>query len=564
MRQQPRTKEDGIVIVQSVPLLTSLDSDAPGWGQQVQGPIDQAVKYPDDEQQRTKGPICWKCRGSKQNKRKITRQSLTARKQPEPSSSTTTIKEEITGSMNKSRSLHHDDEDEKKVDPTIVVCTVCSGTGRIPMRSITQQQQQELPVGRITRACRPPDYQIQGPMPVALQQKPPTIWTKLVWTADQLGIHQSIPPQKQQQQHLLDTSDNSNNSNINNPTIVGHDDDSDDNSWNHPPPPPWIPQKGEELCRLTGSWRILQRVKNHRWTTDDLCTAWVASKEILVPPRPSFFYLDLGTGNSSVLHMVLWSFLNRTSLEEHRPLLHAVGLEARREAVELARRSLAFNLGRHEEEEGEANVEILHADFRSHEFPNQTRFDLITGTPPYFKVDFHVRTRDNQVTCAVIQQGGMPTSTASAPARCEFRGGFEAYTEAAAKWLKPDTGRFVVCENWANHDRVWKAAQQSNLTILKWFAFEGRVGRGILFAVYVMSRQKQDTGKTPSGKSQCDERQSSSAKMTMKEQSPDVIHLTIRDEDGKWTRQYLDTVMHDMNMPTLMKDRAAVGPSPTG
>jgi tRNA1Val (adenine37-N6)-methyltransferase len=38
------------------------------------------------------------------------------------------------------------------------------------------------------------------------------------------------------------------------------------------------PEAGEELCSLLGHWRIFQRVGGHRWSTDDLVTAWVAGR----------------------------------------------------------------------------------------------------------------------------------------------------------------------------------------------------------------------------------------------------------------------------------------------
>jgi hypothetical protein len=53
-------------------------------------------------------------------------------------------------------------------------------------------------------------------------------------------------------------------------------------------------------------------------------------------------YLDLGTGNGSVLQMVTWYLLSKLSSKYS---LQAVGVEARSEAVGLARQSLAFNLG---------------------------------------------------------------------------------------------------------------------------------------------------------------------------------------------------------------------------
>jgi len=119
--------------------------------------------------------------------------------------------------------------------------------------------------------------------------------------------------------------------------------------------------------------------------------------------------------------------------------------------------------------------------------------DLVTGTPPYFRVDFALPTGGADARAggapvrATIRQGGMPSHDQSAPARCEFRGGVEAYCRAAATLLAPD-GRFVVCENWANDDRVRAGAAAARLHVEEVLKVEGRTGRGALFAVYTMKR----------------------------------------------------------------------------
>jgi len=271
-----------------------------------------------------------------------------------------------------------------------------------------------------------------------------------------------------------------------------------------PSHPAWMPQQGEELCCLVGHWRILQRVGSHRWTTDDLVTAWVASQYLQEHTK----YLDLGTGNASVLQMVTWSALyqNRT--------ICSLGIEARSEAVALARRSLQFNLGLDQQV-----ATIQHGDFRS--LHTTDRFHLVTGTPPYFAVDFEASS--TSVASATIRQGGMPTAKQSAPARCEFRGGIEAYCEAAARLLVEE-GRFAVCENYQNHERVLRAAQFSGLGIERQVQVEGKQGRGILFVVYVM--------------------------VLGNNASMNVEHLCVRDGNSCWTQQYKDSVLSSMCIPT--------------
>jgi tRNA1(Val) A37 N6-methylase TrmN6 len=273
--------------------------------------------------------------------------------------------------------------------------------------------------------------------------------------------------------------------------------------------PSWMPQRSEELCNLVGTWRILQRVGSHRWTTDDLVTAHVASRE--VTSSQPVKYLDLGTGNASVLQMVTWALL-----KDNRSV-DSTGVEARLEAVNLARRSLSFNLGK-----DSSIARIVHGDFRDVSFSHQ--FDLVTGTPPYFRVDFAVT--EDAVVSAVINQGGMPTARQSAPARCEFRGGIEAYCEAASRVLRPQSGRFVVCENWLNHDRVVAVAEQCNLCILTQVQVHGRHGRDTLFCVYVMKLKDND--------------------LTADTKRED---LAVRDHKGNWTMDYRQSVLNEMSIP---------------
>lgn len=275
--------------------------------------------------------------------------------------------------------------------------------------------------------------------------------------------------------------------------------------------PSWVPRNGEELCNLVGSWRILQRVGSHRWTTDDLVTAHVASQE--VPSCTNIKYLDLGTGNASVLQMTTWA------LQKEGRTVDATGIEARLEAVELARRSLSFNIGN-----DESVARIVHGDFRDAALTQQ--FDLVTGTPPYFRVDFAVN--DDQVTLAVINQGGMPTAKQSAPARCEFRGGIEAYCEAASRVLMQPHGKFVVCENWLNHNRVVAAAEKYDLDILAQVEVSGKQGRGTLFCVYTMKRKDIE----------------SVALTTTKREI-----LAVRNGQGDWTKEYRESVLKAMSIP---------------
>ena len=137
-----------------------------------------------------------------------------------------------------------------------------------------------------------------------------------------------------------------------------------------PGPPPAGPQgrvslepsPDEDLSFLCGDWRIFQKRRGHRWSLDDLVTAWVAINE---RPRATHA-LDLGCGLGSVLLLLAFKLPGAT----------LTGLEAQADRAEMARRSAAYN--------GiEPRCSVLTGDLRAHDFAGQT-FELITGTPPYF------------------------------------------------------------------------------------------------------------------------------------------------------------------------------------
>lgn len=271
-----------------------------------------------------------------------------------------------------------------------------------------------------------------------------------------------------------------------------------------------------------------------------------------------------GCGNASVLQMVSWGLLNHFNLT-------AYGVEARSEAVSFARRSLSFNIGTRASKSGVGNthrdmgvemagddnapladISIIHSDFRqlyldgnreeAKGFDSQgeekamiptgkidhvksQKFHLITGTPPYFRVDFHLQNETN-VKAAVINQGGMPTSIQSAPARCEYRGGVEAYCAAASQVLADD-GVFVVCENWLNDERVYEGANASGLTIVDVIPVKGKSNKNDnLFAVYVMVKKGGAAVKGTSIRPP----------------------LCVRDVNGKWTSEYA-RLMEEMSIP---------------
>jgi tRNA1(Val) A37 N6-methylase TrmN6 len=223
--------------------------------------------------------------------------------------------------------------------------------------------------------------------------------------------------------------------------------------WIAPGPPPIVPsdrgdvwpRDGEELCFLAGDWRILQLARGHRWSLDDLVTAWFAAS-VMVPRR----FADLGCGIGTVLLLTAWRFPSATG----------VGVEAQDVSVDLARRSIAWN--------GVADrVSVVHGDLRTASFDGP--FDLITGTPPYLPPG-------TAVESSRVQWG---------PCHFEHRGGIEDYCLAASRLLAPD-GWFVTCAGALQEERVAAGAAAAGLGIVRRRDVVPRAGKSPLFAVYAM------------------------------------------------------------------------------
>lgn len=241
--------------------------------------------------------------------------------------------------------------------------------------------------------------------------------------------------------------------------------------------------------------------------------------------------LDLGCGNGSVLLMTAWQF----------PTANCIGIEARKDALLLAKKSIYFNCGLGNDRITTRNNDIrdiynLDESIKNSVLPEGSIFDLITGTPPYFKVDFNISSDDLIVKEAIIQQGGMPTCKESAPARCEYRGGIEVYCKAASSALSK-RGLFVVCENWLNHKRVLLSSQDNNLVVTEVIKVYGKEGKPPLFCVYTM-RHKTNSENYDYNSSNNDD------------DSIEIkwIDLVVRDKDGNRTLQYKN-LLANMSYP---------------
>lgn len=251
------------------------------------------------------------------------------------------------------------------------------------------------------------------------------------------------------------------------------------------------PHAGEDLCFLAGDWRIFQRVAGHRWSLDDLVTAWVAAS--VGAARPPRRFVDLGCGIGTVLMLVAWRF----------PEASGLGVEAQPLSVDLARRSLAWN-------GADGRCEIRGRDFRevASELP-PAHADLVTGTPPYLTPGHATASRRAQ--CG--------------PCHFEERGGIEAYCDAAAALLAPD-GRFVVCAAAFQHERTLAALAAAGLAAERVLAVIPRAGKALLFRVYA-ARRAGDLAAAA-------------------DEAP--TELVVRDADGRWTNAFA-AVRTAMGMP---------------
>ncbi|MBI2892276.1 MAG: SAM-dependent methyltransferase [Deltaproteobacteria bacterium] len=228
---------------------------------------------------------------------------------------------------------------------------------------------------------------------------------------------------------------------------------SDPDTPQLPVAPCLAPGPGEDLCRLSGDWRIFQLLRGHRWSLDDLVTAWVAASSLPDPRR----VLDLGTGIGSVLLLLAWRFAPA----------RCVGLEAQEVSVGLARRSILYNLG---PDQDRCSVAI--GDLRDPgALGGADPFDLISATPPYLSVGAAVESAKPQ--CG--------------PCRIEHRGGLEDYVAAAERWLAPG-GRFVTCAAARQASRLRDAAAAAGLDVLSWLEVVGREGKQPLLAVFTLAR----------------------------------------------------------------------------
>lgn len=196
---------------------------------------------------------------------------------------------------------------------------------------------------------------------------------------------------------------------------------------------------------LSAAWRIFQRRRGHRHSTDDLLTAWYA----LEKSPPASLCLDLGTGIGTVGLLVL---------EGLAPSAHLVCVEAQDISWRFLQENLALN--------GVASrVSAHHGDLRS--LALDERFPLVTGSPPYFDPG----------------AGIIPSDSQKAHARFELRGDVRDYAKAAKRHLADD-GTFVYCFPFQQRQRAVDAAHEEGFSILFARDVIPRTGLAPLFSLF--------------------------------------------------------------------------------
>jgi tRNA1(Val) A37 N6-methylase TrmN6 len=217
------------------------------------------------------------------------------------------------------------------------------------------------------------------------------------------------------------------------------------------------PEPDEDLCFLTGDWRLFQKQQGHRWSLDDLVTAWIASRR--QDPARALRVLDLGCGLGSVLLMVAWKL----------PRATVIGIEAQPDRAAMGRRSIAYN-------GVEERCRIVDGDLRDAELlAREAPFELVTGTPPYFP-------------------RGTGTESAkphALPCRFEVRGGVEAYLEVARRVVAPG-GEIVVCTAALERERVDAAIGDLALHRREHWDIVPREGKDVLVMVDVLTAAPTD------------------------------------------------------------------------
>jgi tRNA1Val (adenine37-N6)-methyltransferase len=242
-----------------------------------------------------------------------------------------------------------------------------------------------------------------------------------------------------------------------------------------------LPGPDESLDLLAGGWKIFQLRRGHRFSTDDLVTAWRAA---LARPDATRV-LDLGCGIGSVGLLTLFRLGN--------PAATLLGIEAQAESAGLAQRTVRLN--------GLADrVRIVNGDLReSGGIVGDEKFPLITGSPPYVPPG----------------KGIISPVPQRAAARHELRGSVFDYCAAARRHLAPG-GRFCFVMQ-GQDPRTEEAPVANGLVVVERWDVYFRDGRAPHICTMLCARAEDIEGV-----------------------SRVEGRLVIRDGAGRWTDEYMD------------------------
>lgn len=209
----------------------------------------------------------------------------------------------------------------------------------------------------------------------------------------------------------------------------------------------------ETLDAVSGHFRLFQLRDGHRFSTDDILTAWYGTS--WCPTARTA--LDLGSGIGTVGMICAWRL----------PGARFVTVEAQTESVTLAKKSARYN-GLTE------RYQIRHGDFRDADvIKADEKFDLITGSPPYFPPGTGVESEHPQKLAC----------------RFELRGTVADYCTTAARHLT--LGGFFACvfpTEPAQLARVEQGARAAGLVIVRRRPVVFREGEPPLVALFGLMR----------------------------------------------------------------------------
>jgi tRNA1Val (adenine37-N6)-methyltransferase len=207
----------------------------------------------------------------------------------------------------------------------------------------------------------------------------------------------------------------------------------------------------ETLDAISGHFRVFQLRDGHRFSTDDVLTAWYGTSWAPSAAR----VLDLGSGIGSVGMIAAWRLRGA----------RFVTIEAQEDSVRLARKSVSYN--------GlESRYEIRCADFRDERaLASSERFDLVLGSPPYFPSGTGI-------------EGDHPQKVAC---RFELRGDIRDYCAVASAHLAPG-GLFACVFPEEQRVRAESAAIDAELSIVRRRPVVFKEGEPPLVTLFAMVR----------------------------------------------------------------------------